>query len=390
MHKAKKLLAICFFLLSFSLNAQQQKHIALFTSLYLDSAFATDFTYTYGNSFPKQSLSGLEFYLGAQFALDSLNTMKGMNIKVHVFDLKSKSGNIQSVSKRPVLDSIDLIIGAVSGNEYLQLAKLALEKSIPFISATYPNDGGIKQNPFVLIANPKLNTHLFATYNYVFKQFATFNLIYVRRKNVADNRISETFTELNKAANGTPALKYKTAVLSDYPLPDEIAVLLDSTKENVIIAGSLDENFGRSLSMSIAEVSKRSIAITLVGMPTWESIREIQRVEFKNIPIIYSNSFFNKKDEWSSDFEQHYRNKTFSRPSDIAFKGYELTWFFSQLLNKYGPDLINHVNEKSFILHTDFDFKPIKWNKNSTIPDYFENKKVYMVRRYLGQTTIVN
>lgn len=390
MHKAKRILTYLFILLSTFSFAQQQKHIALFTSLYLDSAFANDYTYKYGNGFPKHSISGLEFYLGAQFALDSLSNSTDMNVKVHVFDLKSQSGNIQRVAKRPVMDSIELIIGAVSGSEYLALAKLAQERNIPFVSATYPNDGGVKNNPFVLIANPKLNTHLVATYNYILKQFATFNMVYVRRKNVADNRLSETFTELNKGANGAAVLKYKTAMISDSPLPDEITALLDSTKENLIIAGSLDENFGRNLSLSIADVSKRSYAITVVGMPTWESIKEIQRSDFKNIPIIYSNSFFNKKDMWSSSFEDQYRTKTYSRPSDIAYKGYELTWFFSQLLNKYGRDLINHVNEKSFILHTDFDFTPIRWNKNNPLPDYYENKKVYMVRRYLGQNTVVN
>lgn len=374
----------------FSHAQQKTKHIALFTSLYLDSAFADDFSYRYGNSFPKQAINGLEFYNGAQFAMDSLAKMTGVNLTLHVYDLKSRSGNIQRIAKMPVMDSIDLIIGAVSGTEYLQLAKLAQDKSIPFISATYPNDGGIKNNPFVVIANPKLNTHLQATYNYILKQMATFNLIYVRRNNAADNRVSETFNELNKGANGQPVVRYKTVQLTDTPTPDDLLSLLDSTRENVLITGSLDENFGRNLALSVAEAAKKSIAITLIGMPTWETIKEIQKSDFKNIPIIYSNSFFNKKDDWSITFEDTYRKKTFSRPSDFAFKGYELTLFFSQLLNKYGRDLIKHLDDKSFRLHTDYDFKPIRWNKAAVQPDYYENKKVYMVRRYLGQSTIVN
>lgn len=391
MNKVRSILTACFLLCIFYTHAQQQtKHIALFSSLYLDSAFSEDLSYRYGNSFPKQAISGLEFYSGAQFALDSLGTISTLNIRLHLFDLKSRSGNIQKISKSPVMDSIDLIIGAVSGPEFIQLAKLAQEKAIPFISATYPNDGGIKNNPFVVIANPKLNTHLLATYNYILKQMATFNLIYVRRKNEADNRVSDTFNELNKGTNGTPVVRYKTVQLSDAPMADELLPMLDSTRENVIIAGSLDENFGRNLALSTAEVAKKSIAVTLIGMPTWEGIKELQKSDFKNIPIIYSNSFFNKKDDWSTDFEDQYRKKTFSRPSDFAYKGYELTWFFSQLLNKYGRDLIKHLDDKSFRLHTDYDFKPIKWNKAAPQPDYYENKKVYMVRRYLGQSTIVN
>lgn len=372
------------------LFAQKPKKIALFTSLYLDSAYTADLSYRYGNSFPKQTISGLEFYLGAQFALDSLGKIPNMALQLHVFDLKSKSGNISLISNSPLMDSIDLIIGAVSGTEYLQLAKIAQEKNIPFVSATYPNDGGIKNNPLVAIASPKLNTHLLATYNYILKQLATFNLVYIRRKNEADNRINDTFNELNKGNNGQPVVRYKSATVSDNPLADELLPLLDSTRENVIICGSLDENFGRSIALGVEELTKKSLAITLVGMPTWESIKDIQKADFKNIPIIYSNSFFNNKDEWSTEFEDQYRKQTFSRPSDIAYKGYELTWFFAQLLNKYGRDLIKHLDEKTFRLHTEFDFKPIKWNKSAIQPDYYENKKVYMVRRYLGQSSIVN
>ena len=281
MNKVRSILTACFLLCIFYTHAQQQtKHIALFSSLYLDSAFSDDLSYRYGNSFPKQAISGLEFYSGAQFALDSLGTMSNLNIRLHLFDLKSRSGNIQKISKSPVMDSIDLIIGAVSGQEYIQLAKLAQEKAIPFISATYPNDGGIKNNPFVVIANPKLNTHLLATYNYILKQMTTFNLVYVRRKNEADNRVSETFNELNKGANGTPVVRYKTIQLSDAPMADELLPMLDSTRENVIIAGSLDEIFGRNLALSAAEVAKKSIAVTLIGMPTWESIKELQKSDF--------------------------------------------------------------------------------------------------------------
>src|SRR5688572_26892480 len=51
------------------------KHkIAIFAPLYLDSAFDGNNEYRYAkNSFPKFINPGLEFYEGAQLALDSLN-----------------------------------------------------------------------------------------------------------------------------------------------------------------------------------------------------------------------------------------------------------------------------------------------------------------------------
>jgi ABC-type branched-subunit amino acid transport system substrate-binding protein len=365
----------------------KQHHVAIFVPLYLDSAFDATDTYRYGKTFPRQSISGLEFYIGAEFALDSLSK-EGRNLKVHIFDIKSHSTSIAALSSNPVMDSIDLIIGPVSGSDYLQLASLAQQKQIPFVSATYPNDGGVKDNPFVLVANAKLNTHLQSIYNYVLRNLGTSRIIYARRKNAADDRIAEIFKSLNQSASGQ-VMKMETVILPDAMTPQDLAVKLDSSRENVIIAGSVDENFGRNLAVAALGNSKQ-FAITMVGMPTWEGIKDLQKNEFKTLPIIYSNSFFNNGETWSRSFEEAYKRKTFSTPTDLAYKGFELTWYFSGLLNKYDTSFMQHLNENSLNILTDYDFKPIQWSKTSSRPDYYENKRVYIIKRLNGVATRLN
>jgi len=367
-------------LLSFVHNTYAQTkrmQVAIFVPLYLDSAFDASLGYTYGKTFPRQSIAGLEFYTGAKAALDSM-AMEGLTPRVYVFDTRSSTGNIPFVANSPVIDSIDLMIGAVSGTEYLQLASVAQVKNIPFVSATYPNDGGIKNNPFVLVASPKLNTHLQATYNYVMRNLGTSKIIYARSQNPGDNRIAETFKSLNQGTGGA-VLKMEQLSLPSSVKEANLVKGLDSTRENVIIAGSLDENFGRSLATAALALSK-TYSITLIGMPTWAGIRELRRSDFKSLPIIYSNSFFKGGDSWSQTFDLSYRRQTFSKPSDIAFKGYELTWYFTGLLNKYGRDFMSHLDDNAFNLCTDFDFRPIQWNRDSVGPDYYENKRVYLIK----------
>jgi ABC-type branched-subunit amino acid transport system substrate-binding protein len=365
----------------------KQHHVAIFVPLYLDSAFDATDTYRYGKTFPRQSISGLEFYIGAEFALDSLSK-EGRNLKVHIFDIKSHSTSIAALASNPVMDSIDLIIGPVSGSDYLQLASLAQQKQIPFVSATYPNDGGVKDNPFVLVANAKLNTHLQSIYNYVLRNLGTSRIIYARRKNAADDRIAEIFKSLNQSGSGQ-VMKMETVILPDAMTPQDLAVKLDSSRENVIIAGSVDENFGRNLAVAALGNSKQ-FAITMVGMPTWEGIKDLQKNEFKTLPIIYSNSFFNNGETWSRSFEEAYKRKTFSTPTDLAYKGFELTWYFSGLLNKYDTSFMQHLNENSLNILTDYDFKPIQWSKTSSRPDYYENKRVYIIKRLNGVATRLN
>jgi hypothetical protein len=90
------------------------------------------------------------------------------------------------------------------------------------------------------------------------------------------------------------------------------------------------------------------------------------------------------------NFEDAYRKRTYSRPTDVAFKGYELTWTFVNLLLKYDDQLMKHLDDESFNLVTDYDFKTITWSKGSATPDYYENKRVYLVKRLNGVVTRVN
>jgi hypothetical protein len=47
---------------------------------------------------------------------------------------------------------------------------------------------------------------------------------------------------------------------------------------------------------------------------------------------------------------------------------------------KYNQELMQHVNERNFRLFTEYDFKPIL-NNSSGRPDYFENKRIYILKR---------
>lgn len=368
-------------------GTEERYKVALFVPLYLDSAFDNTNTYKYGKSFPRQSIAGLEFFTGAEYAIDSLKT-SNEPLDFYVFDLRSKQGSINTINNSPLMDSIDLIIGQVSGSDYLLLSEIAKERSIPFISATYPNDGGVKENPYVVIVNSKLNTHIQSIYNYVVRNWGPDNIVYVRSKNPADDRIEDLIKQLNQSSGGG-VLKYKTVTVADYPMVTDLRKVLDSNRQNIVIAGSLNETFATRLATACVGMGT-SYKINLVGMPTWEGNKELARPDYKAIPIVYSSTFFVTDTVWGNRFEESYRKKTYSKPTDLVYRGYEITHLFTRLLLKYDTAVIDHLDDRSFKLLTDYDFKPIRWSKNSTEPDYYENKRVYILRRLNGLTEKLN
>jgi hypothetical protein len=363
---------------------QRTYKVGLFVPLYLDSAFDESMNYRYGKSFPRQSIPGLEFYEGAEFAMDSMR-LETADVDLHVFDIRSAASSISRVSGSPIMDSLDLIIGQVSGSDYLQLAGIARSRQIPFVSATYPNDGGIRNSPQVIMANAKLNTHIQSLYNYILRNMGTQHLLWLRRPGEADKRVEDVFKQLN-ASPGGGVMKYKPVTLPDNFSSKDILSRIDTLRDNVLIAGSLDENFARKI-LAACSVLPKHYRMTIVGMPTWEGIRELSKAEYRHLPIIYSTTFFNQAKGLSARFDSVYRARTFSKPSDMAFKGFEITYYFVHLLMKYDTAMLDHLNDPAYRLITNYDFRPIRWNKDSTEPDYFENKRIYILRRLQNQVS---
>jgi hypothetical protein len=358
-------------------DAVKKYRVGIFASLFLDSTF-TGSTYKFTNQMPRHILPGLDFVQGALLAVDSLGN-SNKNLEVTVFDLRSADQTISALNASNSFDSLDLMIGSVSGTDYRSLADIALKKNIPFVSATSPNDGGVTNNPFTLIVNSTLPVHCETIYNFIMRNSPTANLVYVRRKGQQEDRLAAYFNSFNKSAGGGQLLKWKTVVLADDFSPAVLKSSLDSNKNNFIICGSLDEVFGMKL-VNAANSVRKSYDMELMGMPTWDGLKDLTKPEYKDLPVYYTSTFFNTGTVAYSNFTKRFTDLTYGRPSDVAYKGFELSWHFINLLLKYDHELMQHINERTFRLFTEYDFKPILNNTNGR-PDYFENKRIYILKR---------
>ena len=138
-------------------------------------------------------------------------------------------------------------------------------------------------------------------------------------------------------------------------------------------------NFGKKLASQFASIAK-DYPVVVMGMPTWDGIKEFTKPEYKGLEIIYSTPFHNAKtDKVSQSISNDFNNTMYARPSDMVFRGYEVTWKFAKLLQKYGKDLSSNLGNKQENVFTDFDIQPVL-NKKTMVLDYFENKKLYFLK----------
>lgn len=386
----RKFILVFIILIShYSAFAQEQPKVwkvAVFAPVYLDSAYTQDGNYRLGNQIlPRYMMPGLDFYNGVMLAIDSLNVEK-QPVEVLFYDSKSIKGSTQNAILDSTFADASLIIASFNNrNEIKPLADFALEHEIPLISATYPNDAGLTENPYFILINPTLRTHLEGIYNYLQRVYPTSNMTMFRRKGAVEDMIQNGFAEIAKNSTSVP-LKIKTVELTDSFTTSQVISYLDSSRQNIVICGTLNETFGINLVKSLSESKKyRSIAI---GMPTWDALRGVDR----NVEIVYTTPYhFIRTDKIGLDITNTYRNKFSGRPSDMVFKGFEAMYRFTKLLIKHEGLLMKNLSDKSLKLFNEFDLQPVKpYSNNPNAVDYLENKKLYFIRKMDGQIRSVN
>jgi hypothetical protein len=367
-----------------------KKHkIAIFAPLYLDSAFDAKNEYRYTkNVFPKFINPGLEFYEGVQLALDSLSREKA-ELEVFIYDTRSGKQSLEQQLARPELADVELIIANCSTNEVRPFAEFAQAKNIPFVNATVPNDVGISSNPFFIILNPTLKTQCEGIYRYIQKYYSLEPLIVFRKRGSSDDMIKTILDDYSKATMSVP-LKMKYVTLADSFTVNDLKAHLDSNRRSVCVSGSLDINFGRRLIQHLASIGK-SYPITVIGMPTWEAMsRDFSRPELKGIEIVYSTPFYNSKTSpVSVSITNYFNNEMYARPTDMVFRGYEVTWKYAKLLMQYGKDISSNLANKQHHVFTEYDIQPVI-NRNTTTLEYFENKKLYFMKWVDGLIKVAN
>jgi hypothetical protein len=167
--------------------------------------------------------------------------------------------------------------------------------------------------------------------------------------------------------------------LTDSVTASEIKPYLDSTANTICVAGSLDEVFGKKLLSTLVDLYNQGYKSTIIGMPTWDAL-SLNKSEFKGPEIIYSNPFYNaKNDRISKSLVATFHKSMSARPSDMMFRGYETILKFSKLLLQYNTDFSSNISSKQHKIFTDFDIQPIL-NKQTMDLDYFENKKLYFLK----------
>jgi ABC-type branched-subunit amino acid transport system substrate-binding protein len=355
--------------------------IAVLAPLNLDSAF-NGYEYDLSNTKISQFfLEGLEFYNGVMLAIDTLQK-ENANIEVWIYDTHKRGESIQQLVSEMQPLNFSLVIASFSSlNEQRYISDFSAMNSIPVISVTYPTDAYLNYNPFFVMVNPTWKTHIDAIYKYLDSNYNRQKIAYFTRKGSLEEAVSKEFSSLNKDRS----LNFSTIILNDNFSDADVLKHLDSTKQNIVVCGTLNENFGRAL-IKVLNDNGDSYSTIVTGMPTWSGMTETIGSSSEKIQILISTSYnYLRSTETLNSLAEKYKAAYFARPSDMVFKGFESMYHFTKLLLKNPDNFINNISDTSYTVCNDYDFAPIRLSKTSFIPDYLENKKIYFIKIVNGE-----
>lgn len=376
---------------SFTVSAQidsavfvPRPKVGIFIPLYLDEVFDAAGTYKYPTTVPKNVMPGLEFYSGVKMALDSLQEA-GAGVEVFIIDTKDHTRTLQQAIDEDVPNA-SLLIGVVQNVAELKtLADAANKRHIPFISATYPNDGGITDNPSLVILNSTLRTHNQAVYKYIQNNLYDENIVIFRKPGGQEDKMKTTLEEAN-AQTGGVKLKWRIIDLPVDATTADVEQYLDSTRSNVCYCATLDQDFGENLLQRLSDLSGTYSSIVF-GMPNWTGLH-LEKSNFKGLEVFLPTPFVTSSGvnpQLVSSVANKFRARSRSRASDMVYRGYEITLRFVSNMVQHLDYVINlsAVQGKVF---SDFDIQPVrlKTSGDSLQPDYYENKRIYFTKKVNG------
>jgi len=332
---------------------------------------------------PESTVQSVSFYEGILIAGDSM-AKHNFKLDLHVHDISDPGNSVYFLLRQKKLEGTDLIIGLLQSRDIPSVAGYAKSHKVNFLSALSPSDAGLKDNPYFIIVQPTLRTHVQKILEFADRKYKRNpKFLLYRDSSYADDAYNMVKEEFKKSKTFT-TLKCNNdedfkAIQSQFST-DEV---------NVIYCTILDTRLAYSLLKKLSGMGPE-YKFEVFGMPSWKVLPDLEvQQAYPNLSIYYTSPFYYDLNTGpGADFLKKYKQYDAAHPGEFAFRGYELMYWMCHLLEQYGVVFNEHFNDISNTLFTRYDIQP-EWNDHNELL-YFENKKLHILQFENGSMRILD
>jgi LysM repeat protein/ABC-type branched-subunit amino acid transport system substrate-binding protein len=265
-----------------------------------------------------------DFYFGAMIALDSVKKM-GLSVDMKVFDTQNNKRVLSSLLSSGNLGDADVMIGPLFYGNVQFVAGILQNKQVSIVSPLSQTDHSQIPNDKLVQSVASQDEMIMNVLGHIKRIYKDENIVIVTDSlptsmvKVADMlKVLQPLDSLHKITVLKPEKGYiKRELFLENVLEkrNNFVILLTS---NAIVTTDAVQNLG---SMS------DEIEITLFGFNKGSSFKNVSNNDLARVNFHYTTSnYVDDEDKSVRNFIKKYEKKNFSKPSEYAFRGFDLTY----------------------------------------------------------------
>ncbi|TPE46439.1 hypothetical protein FJM65_02120 [Pontibacter mangrovi] len=274
-----------------------------------------------------------DMYAGMKLAQDSLQQL-GINVNLYSYDTGADTASVKRVLETPEVQSMDLIIGPVYKSAARVAARYAAKNNINIVNPLSQDLEMAAGNDNVFLFESSAATQARQAATYAFQNFAPKSAIILYENTPADSAFAiqyrNQFQQLGGKIKVFKKIKPKEATATAAAFRD---LKLEGTGHMAVFS---DKMIAAMNATSLLQ--GKAPELPLITYDSWLDINQItlQQLDYLQVYFI-SPKYVNKLSPVSKSFTEKYVSKYNLPPSQYAYAGYEMIFYFGQMLHQYGP-----------------------------------------------------
>jgi LysM repeat protein len=281
----------------------------------------------------------IEFYAGALLAVEDMRE-KGFSLYLSAYDVK----HLDSILIRDQLRYTDLVIGPVytalqnNPTSFEKFLSYARERQLHIVSPLDPKvESLLSGNPTLLQVPPPLCAQQEKLLEDISKRTDKVLLVYEDEGN--ETELVNTYKALLEAkTDSLTVFHYK--VEKGLSVRDTLLTMLRPDKRNHIVVASNNEALVSDFTSNLSYIqSILKYPITLYGQSRWRNFENVDLSFFHHMNLHLTVPFYvDYQHENVRQFVMRYRLQFNREPSQYAFQGYDVFFYFLNALRTYGKE----------------------------------------------------
>ncbi len=298
----------------------------------------------------------IDLYQGFKMGLDSVANQKGdVDFKLQVFDSNDNPTALGALAIKPAIITSHLIVGPVFPNGIKAFSIYSERMQKPMVSPLAASDPSLFSNPYLITINNSIDQHAYKVAKFIKSDLKPAKVLLIRSGQPDEYKYAVPF----KKGMDSLAKPYSVSELGIKAVGYEnVYKSLSPNGLNVIVLPTTERVFLLTMFKELEKIS-RNFQIAVIGHPGWDKATFLDFQQLERLNTYITSSYqINYQSSRSSDFVKYYRSKFSVEPSEYAFKGFDIGYYFATLMNKKGYKFMNELLDDKFDgIHNDFDFK---------------------------------